>query len=77
MDKERVQRFSNLLLVRKLECAFEWNPAVCQWTEMHEELHSNSPNTFKVHRTNLDDMSGFLALQDTIPATSRHTGYVE
>jgi hypothetical protein len=29
VDKERVQRFSNLLLVRKLQCALKWNPAVC------------------------------------------------
>ena len=42
-----------------------------------EGLQENTPDTFEVHRADLDDMSGLLALQDTITAASRHARHIE
>lgn len=38
---------------------------------------SNLPNSLKMHGSDLDHMSNLLALQDTVAATSGHTGHVE
>lgn len=38
---------------------------------------SNLPNSLKMHGSNLDHMSDLLALQDTVAATSGHTGHIE
>jgi len=36
-----------------------------------------NPDTFEVHGTNLDDMAGLFALQNTVSPTSRHTSYIQ
>lgn len=36
-----------------------------------------NPDTFQVHRTNLDNMAKFLAFQDTVSATSGHACNVQ
>ena len=40
-------------------------------------LISNTPDTLKMHRSNLDHMASLLALQDTITTTTSHASYVE
>lgn len=60
MNEKRVQEFCDLLLVREVQRAIEWDP-----------------DTFQVHRTDFDNVTRLLALQDTITTSTRHASDVQ
>jgi hypothetical protein len=76
VDKERIQLLGNLFLVGELERAFERDPSnISNWHVLRWQMYS--PNTLQMHRPDLDNMPGLLALQNSIPASTGHSCYVE
>ena len=70
--KQWIKQFRDLLLVGKVQSSLKWNP-VCLLGWFLIETIFYSPDTLQVHWSNFDNVSHFLALQDTISSPSGHT----
>lgn len=62
MDKERVQRFSDTVLVSKIESRLVRNPVLRQ-SELQQEQPANPPDAIENFRTSFNDMRISLILQ--------------
>ena len=77
MYKERVEKFSDLLLVREVQRAVKGYPKSVSTTCIAESDLCDSPDAFQVHGSNLHHVSCLLALQDAITASASHAGNIQ
>ena len=81
VNKERIQKICDFLLVGKLQCALKRNPlgwlAGAVLLMLREvDLFASllySPNTLQMHRANFHHMAQLLALEYTITSSTGHT----
>ena len=78
VDKEWVQKLCYLFSVRKVQSTFERDPITIS-LDGHNLLVmvGSIPDTLQMHRSNLDDMTCFLALENAITTTSGHSRNVQ
>lgn len=76
MNEERIQLFSDLLLIGKIQSAFEWDPKR-MLKKKSKTTAIFSPDSFQMHGPNLHHMSHFLTLQDTVSPAPSHSSNVE
>lgn len=82
VNEQGIQKLGDLLLIGEIKSTLERDPAS---NEQGQNKHKGGtynryrhlPHAFEMHRTNLYDMANLFTFEDTIPATTGHSGNIE
>ena len=76
MNEQRIQKVGDLLAVGKFQGPIKGDPVV-RVNQCLRIPPLDLPDTLKMHRTDLDNVTSFLALQNAVSASSSHSSNVK
>lgn len=82
MNKQRIQKLSNFLLVREVQCTIEWYPEEPRVSLNEGEgsfftRNGNLPHSLEMHWSNFDHMPNLFTLQNPITSSPSHSSNVQ
>lgn len=81
VDKKRIQHLGNLFLIGEVQRAIVRNPynnvsELAPSCVLQRYMMPNLPDTFQMHRPNLDNMTDFFTLQNAVSTATGHTSNI-